>query len=152
VDHLLAMVAVGLWSARALPVGRRGLGPLAFLVAMTLGAVAAAGGAVLPGVEAAIAASVLLMGTMLALARRLPVGPGLGLVAVAAVLHGLAHGSELPAGAGFAPYAAGFLLATAGLHVAGLALGLRFAETREGAWRVAGSLLAGAGLVLLFPA
>lgn len=151
-DHLLAMVAVGLWSARALPVGQRGLGPLVFLAAMSLGAVAAMAGMAVPGMEAALAASVLLMGAMLAFARRLPAAPGLGLVATAAVLHGLAHGSELPAGAGFAPYAVGFLLTTAALHLAGLALGLRFAQARDGAWRLAGSLLAGAGLVMLFPA
>ena len=151
IDHLLAMVAVGLWSARALPAARCWLGPLVFLAAMALGAVTAAG-AMVPGVDTAVAASVLLMGVMLAFARRLPVGPGVGLIAAAAVLHGLAHGSELPAGAGLAPYATGFLLTTAGLHLGGLALGLRFAAARDGAWRLAGSLLAGAGLVMLFPA
>jgi urease accessory protein len=148
-DHLLAMVAVGVWSAAALQGARRWLGPLAFLGAMSVGALAGAAGFAMPLVETGIAASVLLMGVMLAFVRQLPPALGLALIAVSASLHGLAHGSELPAGAGFASYAAGFLLTTAALHLGGLALGLQFDRARLAVWRVAGALLGAAGLMLL---
>jgi urease accessory protein len=148
-DHLLAMVAVGLWSAAAFQGPRRGLGPLAFLAAMSVGAALGAAGFGLPFVEAGIAASVLLMGVLLVWARRVPPALGLGLIAMSAALHGLAHGGEMPAGAGFASYAAGFLLTTALLHVGGLALGAWFGRARDGLWRVAGVSLAGFGLALL---
>jgi urease accessory protein len=148
-DHLLAMVTVGAWSAAALQGVRRGLGPLVFLAAMTLGALAAAAGFVLPLVESGIAASIVLMGAMLVFTRRLPPPLGLALIAVSASLHGFAHGSEIPAGAGFATYAAGFLLTTALLHLGGLALGVQAGRTRLWVWRIAGALLGSAGLVLL---
>jgi urease accessory protein len=148
-DHLLAMVAVGVWSAAAFQGARRWLGPLAFLAAMSLGAWFGATGFALPFVETGIAASVLLLGVMLLFARQLPPALGLLLIAASASLHGLAHGSETPAGVGLASYAAGFLLTTALLHIGGLGLGMRFELARPVLWRVAGSLLAGAGLVML---
>jgi len=148
-DHLLAMVAVGLWSAAALQGARRWLGPLVFLALMSVGAAAGAAGFALPFVDAAIAASVLLLGAMLVFARQLPPALGLLMIAASASLHGLSHGSEIPAGAGFAAYAAGFLLTTALLHLSGLGLGMCFERARPVLWRVAGSLLAGAGLVML---
>lgn len=151
-DHLLASVAVGAWSAAALQGRRRGLGPLAFLVAMTLGAAAGASGLHLPYVEDGIAASVLLMGVMLAAVHRLPAAAGLGLIAVSASLHGLAHGAELPAGASFTSYAAGFLLTTAALQAGALALGERIGLARTWAWRAGGALLGAAGLALLVAA
>lgn len=151
VDHLLAMVAVGVWSAAALQGARRWFGPLGFLVAMTLGAVAGAAGVGSPLVEAGIAASVLLMGVLLAAVRRWPPAAGLVLIVVSAALHGLAHGGELPAGAGFAPYAAGFLLTTTALHAGGLLLGARAARARAWVWHAGGALLGAAGLALLVP-
>jgi hypothetical protein len=80
-DHLLAMVGVGTWSAVALPAGRRVAGPATFLAALLAGAVAGAAGLALPLTETAIAASVLLFGLMLAFARQVPVGAGLALTA-----------------------------------------------------------------------
>lgn len=148
-DHLLAMVAVGAWSAAALRGLRCWLGPLTFLGAMAIGAAAGVAGFALSSVEAGIAVSVVLMGAMLIFARQLPPALGLVLVAASASLHGLAHGAEMPAGAGFASYAAGFLLTTALLHAGGLALGLRFDRARDWAWRIAGSVLGGAGLLML---
>lgn len=148
-DHLLAMVAVGVWSATALDGARRALGPLAFLLAMAGGAAWALAGGTLPFVEHGIALGVAGFGAMLAGARRVPAGPGLAVVALAASLHGLAHGAELPAGAGAAGYAAGFLATTAMLHAAGLGLGLALRERGPRLAPVLGALLGAAGLLLL---
>lgn len=148
-DHLLAMVAVGLWSAVALNGARRWLGPLAFLAALTVGATLGAAGLALPFTEAGIALSVAGFGAMLIAGRRLPAGAGLALIAAAALLHGLAHGAEWPAGGSAAAYAAGFLGATALLHVAGVGFGTALRDAKAAVWRVLGSALGGAGLVLL---
>ena len=148
-DHLLAMVAVGAWSAAACRGAQRALGPLAFLIAMSIGAAVGAAGLAPSFVESGIAASVVLMGALLVLARRLPPALGLALIAVTGALHGIAHGGEIPAGTGFASYAAGFLLTTALLHGVGLAAGVRLAQAREGLWCLAGSSLAGVGLLML---
>jgi len=123
-DHLLAMVAVGVWSVSALPARQAWQGPATFLLALVLSAVAGASGVTLPFLEHAIALSVSLFGLMLIVATQpVPKGFGLGLIAVAASLHGLAHGAETP-DTGFAGYAAGFLLTTAALHLSGVGLGL----------------------------
>lgn len=152
-DHLLAMVAVGLWSAAALPAGQRLRGPAAFLLAMLAGA---ALGTALPApgfVEAAIAASVVLFGLLIARPRLLPALPGLALVAAAGALHGWAHGSELPAAGGFAAYAFGFVATTALLHAAGLGLGRQLLAlpqrlSRWGQGAIGGGLgLAGLALI-----
>ncbi len=119
-DHLAAMVAVGLWAALA---GRRALWayPLAFVAAMALVGVAGAGQAPLPGVEPMILASVIVVGAAAALALRLPMVAALAALALFGAAHGYAHAVEGPALAG---YPAGFVLATLGLHAAGLAIGL----------------------------
>lgn len=152
-DHLLAMVAVGLWSVFCLPAARAWAGPAVFMAALMAGAVAGVMGLALPMGEALVAASVVLCGWMLVLAtRRTPGRSGLGWVVLAGVLHGLAHGAEAPAG-GFAGYAAGFLLTTGVLHLGGVMLGWtvvkRFAQ-RAQLW--AGGIgcgFAGAGVYLL---
>lgn len=153
-DHLLAMVAVGIWAVFALPAGRAWVGPATFMVALVAGAAVGATGVTLPMLEVAIAASGVVFGAMLLLAtRRIPDWLGLGLVALAACLHGLAHGAEAPAAAGFASYAAGFLVTTAGLHFGGVFTGLslrRWSATR--ATQIVGGLgvaYGGAGLYLL---
>jgi urease accessory protein len=148
-DHLLAMVAVGAWSVAALPGRRAWLGPAAFLAAMAAGAALAIGSLPLPGVEAGVSASLLLVGGMLAFPSRVPAGPGLAAVALAALLHGLAHGAELPAGAGAPAYAAGFLATTALLHGGGVGLGLWLRRAGPRAWRALGALLGTAGLLML---
>lgn len=148
-DHLLAMLAVGLWSAAALPGQRRWLGPLAFLSAMSAGALLAIAGVVPPFVETGVAASVLVFGAMLACAPRVPAAPGLALVALAASLHGAAHGAELPVGASVAGYALGFLASTAALHAGGIGLGVALRERGMRLWQAMGALLGAAGLVLL---
>jgi urease accessory protein len=118
------MVAVGIWSVSALPARQAWQGPAAFMAALVLSAVLGASGATVPFLEHAIALSVVLFGALLVVAAKpVPQVWGLGLIAAAASLHGFAHGAEAPS-TGFAGYAAGFLLTTAALHLAGVGLGL----------------------------
>lgn len=150
-DHLLAMVAVGLWSAVALP-QRRWQAPAVFVAAMALGALLAHLGAALPlgeALEVMIAASVVLLGVLLVSGTALRAGLGLGLVGASALLHGTAHGLEMAAGASFLAYGAGFALATAALHCGGMGLGLLLQRVRAVLPRAAGALIGGAGLALL---
>jgi urease accessory protein len=149
VDHLLAMVSVGVWSAAALPHGRRWWGPAVFMAWLVAGSVAAAAGLALPLVEMAIALSVAVLGAMLMAPRALPAAAGLLAVALAAMLHGLAHGAELPAGASFSTYAFGFLLSTGALHGLGQAIGQQMLGWRALAWRGLGAAVGAAGLTLL---
>jgi len=123
-DHLLAMMAVGIWSVSALPANKAWQGPATFMLALVLSAVAGASGVTIPFLEHAIALSVSLFGLMLIVAAKpMPKAFGLGLIAVAASLHGLAHGAETPE-TGFVGYAVGFLLTTALLHLGGVGVGL----------------------------
>ena len=137
-DHLLAMVAVGVWSVSALSKRKAWQGPATFVLVLALSALAGAAGVTAPYLEHAIALSVVCFGLMLVCARAtLPPALGLGLIAVAASLHGLAHGAEAPA-TGLSAYMGGFLLTTAALHLGGVALGLsiqRFFQ-RQAAWLV----------------
>ena len=117
-DHLLAMLMVGLWAG--LQGGRARLAlPLAFLAAMLGGFALGAAGLAVPGVEAGILASVLVLAALAALAAPLPLGASLGVVAVAGLLHGHAHGMEGAATPGFV---LGFLVASAALIGAGMGL------------------------------
>lgn len=151
-DHILAMVAVGLW---AWQIGGRAvyIVPAAFVGTMLLGFALALAGMPLPFVEPAILASVVALGLLVALAVRLPVAGSAAVVAAFALFHGHAHGGEIGAATEFA-YGAGFALATALLHAAGIALGYglgRLASSRgQTLTRVLGGLtaLAGAALVL----
>jgi urease accessory protein len=115
------MLALGLMAAQA---GGHGLWalPAAFVAAMAAGAAAGVAGLPFPAVEPMILASVVLLGVAVALAVRLPRGPVLAVVALFGAAHGWAHGAEGPEAA-LAAYGAGFVLATAGLHLAGIALG-----------------------------
>lgn len=129
-DHILAMVAVGLWAAM---MGGRALWalPAAFVGSMVAGfAIAVAGGA-LPGVEPMILASVLALGLLVALAVRLPLGPSVAVVALFGLFHGHAHGGELGQAAA-AAFGLGFALSTAALHGAGLGLGLGVSRALSG--------------------
>lgn len=147
-DHVLAMVAVGILAAR---LGGRALWlvPLSFVAMMILGGVAGASGFGLPFVELGISGSILVLGFVLALGRQLPTGLAMALVGFFGIFHGHAHGTEMPVDAqGFA-YGAGFVLATALLHAAGLALGIGV-DRLAGSWsarasRVAGGAMAAAG-------
>ncbi|MGX1309654.1 urease accessory protein [Amorphus suaedae] len=144
-DHMLAMVLVGAWSAQ---LGGRALWtvPAAFVAAMAAGALAARPGVVLPGTEIAVALSSVALGTAVALAR--PVAVPLAATATLAfgLAHGAAHGVEAPVAAGWS-YLFGFLVTTAGLHIAGLAGASLLLDQARGvsALRVlgTGSVLAG---------
>jgi urease accessory protein len=148
-DHLLAMIAVGLWAAQ---IGGRALRllPVAFPVAMVLGALAAGWGVGVPAVEIGIAVSVLALGGVILLAAKPHVVGGMALVAAFAVLHGHAHGAEVPAAADPLAYGLGFVLTTAALHLLGVALGLVLASPRAiAAVRMVGAAIALAGIGLL---
>jgi urease accessory protein len=148
-DHLLAMVAVGLWAAQ---LGGRALWlmPLTFVATMTAGAALGIGGMAMPIVEIGIAASVLVLGAMVALRLKPSLTIGLPVVAAFAALHGYAHGVELPTDASGLAYGAGFIAATFALHLVGIALGLlaNRAPMRFAA-RTAGGAIACVGLLLV---
>jgi urease accessory protein len=150
-DHLLAMVAVGLLAAR---LGGRALWsvPACFVGAMIVASIAGMAHPALPLVELGIAASVVILGAAIALGRRLPVGLAMALAGTFALFHGHAHGAEVPAAAGVLAYGAGFVVATIALHAVGIGLGLlaRRAGNRLGPMlvRVGGGSIAAAGLAL----
>lgn len=141
-DHLLAMVAVGLWAAGALEAGRRWLAPASFVGAMVLAAAATMQAASnLPMLEAAIATSVVLLGALMLAGRRVPAGAALTLVAAAGALHGAAHGLELPPDGSGLPYALGFVAATSLLHAVGLGVGAILRRGADGGARQLPKLL-----------
>jgi len=146
-DHLLAMIAVGIWAGQ---LGGRAvwLIPLTFVSVMAAAATLASFGLLLPLMEPAIACSVLVLGLLIAGSVRLPTSVGALLVSLFAVFHGYAHGLELPQAASPILYGAGFVLATALLH----GLGIGFASNSRQhkiLQRIAGySLIAASGLLL----
>lgn len=121
-DHILAMLAVGMWGAQ---LGNPAIWvlPVAFPLVMALGGVAGIIGVPLPSVELGIAISVVILGAMIALDRRPPVAVAGLLVAFFAVFHGYAHGVELPGQTDAVAYSAGFVLATGLIHIAGIGIG-----------------------------
>ena len=122
-DHLLAMLAVGLWAAQQ-GGSRLWQLPLAFLSMMLVGAVLGQTGFTLPSIEAGIASSLLILGLMLTFAIRMAIMPSMLMVGLFAVFHGYAHGAEIPQTLALIDYAVGFMLATAALHGLGIGLGL----------------------------
>ncbi len=148
VDHVLAMVAVGLWAG--LTGGRARLAyPLAFVGMMVLSGLWGMSGAALPGVEIGIAVSVVVLGLAIALKATPPLAAGAAACAIFAIFHGHAHGAELPQASSGLGYALGFVLATAALHGAGLALAGLLAARAPLLARVAGGGLALAGVAIL---
>jgi urease accessory protein len=145
-DHLLAMLAVGYWAAQ-LRAPR--LMSAAFLAAMALGALAGGWTGPIPGIEQAVAASVLVAGLLIARQVRMPAAAGAALAGVFALLHGAAHGAEMPATAGALAYGCGFIAATALLLSAGIAAGSLARRLPARASTAPGWLVAAAGIVLL---
>ena len=145
-DHVLAMVAVGLWGAQ-LGAPAIWLLPVAFPLVMAFGGFLGLMGVPLPGVEIGIALSAVLLGVMVATQSRPPLGVAIALVGFFAVFHGHAHGTELPAGASGLLYSVGFVIVTGLLHATGIAVGLvhRWERGRL-ALRGAGAAVTAAGV------
>jgi urease accessory protein len=149
-DHLLAMLAVGIWGAQM--GGRRVWTlPVTFPLIMAIGGIAGMAGLYLPSVEIGIAFSVLVLGLAIAFAWRPFEWIALLLIAAFAILHGHAHGTELPDAADPAAYSSGFMIATGLIHVAGIGVGLVVGKLFEG-WvsRGFGAAIAASGLYFLW--
>ena len=149
-DHLLAMVAVGLWAAQGKN-GRRKvwLLPATFMIMLVVGACIAMQWQSLPLVEAGIATSVLALGLLIALAMQLPASLSIAVTGLFGLLHGYAHGLELPASAAPAEYALGFLAATASLHLAGIAAGVATRDRYASLAKMLGVAISAGGVYLL---
>ena len=149
-DHVLAMVAVGLWGAQ-LGAPAIWLLPVTFPLVMAFGGFLGLIGVPLPGVELGIATSAILLGAMVALQARPPLALAALLVAFFAVFHGHAHGTELPAGQSGLLYSVGFVVATGLLHAVGISIGLihRWAAGRI-LLRAAGVAVSLAGVFFLW--
>lgn len=147
-DHLLAMLAVGLWAAQQTGTARWAL-PLTFVATMLLGGLLGFAGVEMPLMETGIAGSVLALGLLVALAVRPPLAVAAGLTALFAASHGVAHGLELPALSSPWGYAAGFVAATAALHGAGYVVARSLPQVAAPLVRIAGAASALAGAWLL---
>ncbi len=147
-DHLLAMLAVGLWAAQMGGRARWAV-PATFVGVMALGGALGMAGMHLPMVESGIAASVLVLGLLIAASARLPLAAAVPLVGLFAIFHGYAHGAEMPSSiSGFA-YAVGFMLATAALHAAGIGFGMGIQRvTSAPIVRFAGAAIAVVGVAI----
>jgi urease accessory protein len=148
-DHVLAMIAVGIWGAQ-LKRPAIWILPVAFPLAMSLGGLLGIRGVPLPGVEIAVAASAVVLGIVIALELRPPLWGAALIVSAFAIFHGHAHGTELPKAASPLTYALGFVLATGLLHVSGILIGLVDLLPVGGKLlRTAGGLIATTGVFLL---
>lgn len=152
IDHLLAIVAVGLFAAR---LGGRALWlvPLAFIAMMAGGGALGVAGIGLPAVELGIAASIVVLGTVVAAGWHLPTVAAMALVGFFAVFHGHAHGAEMPETVSGLAYGLGFIAATAALQGVGVGLGVGLTKSAEPIGdrplRAIGGATALAGLVIL---
>jgi len=146
-DHLVVMIAVGAWAALK---GGRALWawPISFVSVMLIGGGLGMAGMAVPFVEPAILASVVALGLFVALTVDLPVWVGGAIVGLFALFHGHAHGTEIPVSAGGLDYAAGFALATAGLHLVGIAMAAGFGGRFRVLARAAGAVSAAVGVGL----
>ena len=150
-DHICAMVAVGLWAAQR---GGRALWlvPSVFVSVMALGGALGMAAVPIPFIEPGIAASVLVLGVLIAAAVRLPLPASALVVGVFAIFHGYAHGAAMPGSASGLAYGLGFVAATASLQLSGIGLGLlaqRFGSARL--VRYAGGAIAACGVYLCLP-
>jgi urease accessory protein len=148
-DHVLAMIAVGLWGAQ-LGAPALWLLPVTFPLVMAFGGFLGLLGLPLPGVEIGIALSALALGLAVATGWRPPLAVAALLVAAFAVFHGHAHGTELPQGQSGLAYSIGFVVATGLLHLAGIGIGVihRWPVGR-GVLRVLGAGVAAGGAYFL---
>ena len=147
-DHILAMVAVGIWASQT---GGKGIWtiPATFVGIMSFGGLLGAIGIKLPLFEEGIAMSVLILGVLIAAAKRLPLIASTILVGLFAVFHGYAHGNEMPGAAPGLPYGMGFALATTLLHLCGINMGSLFLKMdRLKVIRYTGGAIAMGGIYL----
>ena len=151
-DHVLAMVAVGLWGAQ-LGAPAIWLLPVAFPIMMAFGGLLGLSGIELPAVELGIALSAVILGALILGAVRLPLAAALLVVGFFALFHGHAHGTEMTPGQSAILYSLGFVIATGLLHALGIAIGLihRWNAGRI-ALRGAGSVVLAGGLFFLWNA
>ena len=147
-DHVLAMVAVGLWAAQS---GGRALWlvPLTFVLTMAAGGALGFMGIQLPMVESGIAGSVLILGILVALASRLSLAASTALVGLFAIFHGYAHGAEMAVESSALWFSLGFMLATAIVHGAGIGIALVARQGMTARLVRAGGVAIAAGGVLL---
>lgn len=151
-DHVVAMIAVGLWGAQ-LGAPAIWLLPVAFPIVMAFGGMLGLMGVPLPGTEIGIAASAIMLGTVVMLEVRPPLAVAAVVVSFFAIFHGHAHGSELPAGQSALLFSIGFVIATGCLHGVGISIGLIHKwPWGQQALRMAGGGVATAGLFFMWRA
>lgn len=151
-DHVVAMIAVGLWGAQ-LGAPAIWLLPVAFPIVMAFGGMLGLMGVPLPGTEIGIAASAIMLGTVVMLEVRPPLVVAAVVVSFFAIFHGHAHGSELPAGQSALLFSIGFVIATGCLHGVGISIGLIHKwPWGQRALRMAGGGVATAGLFFMWRA
>jgi urease accessory protein len=149
-DHVAAMIAVGLWGAQ-LGAPAIWVLPVAFPMVMAMGGMLSLLGMPLPGMEIAIAASAILLGAAVMMELRPPLALAAAVVGFFAIFHGYAHGSELPAGESGLLYSVGFVMATGCLHAVGISIGLVHRwNWGQRALRLAGAAIALAGLFFMW--
>ncbi|MEO6846409.1 MAG: HupE/UreJ family protein [Chthoniobacterales bacterium] len=149
-DHICAMIAVGLWAAQ---MGGRAIWavPLTFVSVMALGGAMGMAGIPVPYVETGIIISVLTLGVLIAASAQLPLWASIGIVGLFAICHGHAHGAEMPDTASGFLYGAGFILATAILHAFGIGIGIAMQRiAKPQLVRFAGIVIAVCGIALFF--
>lgn len=148
-DHVVAMVAVGIWGAQ-LGLPAIWVLPVTFPLVMAFGGVLGGMGVPIPGIEIGIAVSAIALGCMIAFAARPPLWVAAVLVGVFAIFHGYAHGAELPGSANAIAYSVGFVVATGCLHLLGILIGVaKRWPAGARALRVCGVLIAACGLYFL---
>jgi urease accessory protein len=148
-DHVVAMVAVGMWGAFLGPPAIWLL-PIVFPLVMAVGGAMGVIGVPLPGVEIGIALSAVALGALVAFAARPPLWIAAVIVGCFAVFHGHAHGTELPHAANAVAFSVGFVLATGFLHLCGIAIGLLVCWPKGAVLvRVGGGVIAGTGIAFL---
>lgn len=149
IDHLLAMLAVGVWSALIHKTVRNAVWlPAAFAALLLVGAALGLAGVTPPAVEPMVMASLVVLGLFVASRLTLSNGPGFALVGFLAVFHGLAHGMELPQNSSALAFVLGFMVTTVTLHLAGLFVGFSIRDRDRWVSRVLGAGIAGYGVLL----
>ena len=152
IDHILAMVSVGLLAAN---LGGRATWavPVSFVSMMLVGGILGMNGFELPLTELGIGLSVISLGSLIAVSARLPVALAMAMAGVFAIFHGFAHGAEMPVDASGLMFATGFVVATASLHIAGIVLGIGIARLSQSisdkVLKVGGGAVALAGVALV---